>query len=370
MAYLLALTIIQVLIIILYLKVKSIRDERGEIIRILMFTSIVVLLVKYLVSMIEPHIDLLFTATSSLCLVSLSSLYLRNIVLEIRTSGYLVLLAFFPFLLFYVFFFLYNIFSDQIKEGMIYDYLDFFNQRSRTLLFAITLIYDFYILWPFRKNLAKLSCSIDGQLGCALFFSKLFVLGIILFNGMFLENGLFLEFPDGLYTFLVLFSIFYYRYFRSVQLFFAYLLRSYGLVKNTRLEGPFRKDVDLIFYVTAIDQLMDQERLFKNPELKLSDIAKFLPLSDRELKEITKVYLKGNFDVYLNSKRIAYFMDKLGLADHDSALINKLLFESGFKSEYDFHRVFQKVNGCSVWKYLEQRNYAMEQSSISSTRYH
>src|SRR5690606_11757351 len=177
-------------------------------------------------------------------------------------------------------------------------------------------------------------------------------------------------FPDGLYTFLVLFSIFYYRYFRTVQLFFAYLLRSYGLVKNTRLEGPFRKDVDLIFYVTAIDQLMDQERLFKNPELKLSDIAKFLPLSDRELKEITKVYLKGNFDVYLNSKRIAYFMDKLGLADHDSALINKLLFESGFKSEYDFHRVFQKVNGCSVWKYLEQRNYAMEQSSISSTRYH
>lgn len=367
MAYLLALTIIQVLIIILYLKVKTIRDERGEIIRILMFSSIVVLLVKYLVSMIDPHIDLLFTATSSLCLVSLSSLYIRNIVLEIRTSGYLMLLAFFPFLLFYVFFFLYNIFSDQIKEGMIYDYLDFFNQRSRTILFAVTLVYDVYILWPFRKNLAKLSCSIDGQLACSFILSKLIVLAVIIFNGIIFENGLFLKFPDGLYTFFVLFSILYYRYFKTVQLFFAYMFRFYGLKKSTRLEGSFKKDVDLIFYVTAIDQLMDQEKLFKNPELKLGDIAKFLPLSDRELKEITKVYLRGNFEYYLNSKRISYFMDKIGHADQDTAVINRLLFESGFKSEYEFHRIFHRVNGCSVWKYLERKNYTIGQTRVTSS---
>lgn len=365
MAYLLALTVIQVLIILLYLQIRTIRDERGEILRILTYTSIVVLLVKYWVSPFEMHVNQLFTATSSLCLVSLSSLYLRNIVLEVRTSGYLILLAFFPFLLFYVFYVLLNIYSAQIQEGMIYDYLDFFNQRSRTILFTITLVYDVYLLWPLRKKISHLCNSIDGQLAVFLWASKVILFGFILFRGLIFERGLLLEFPDGIFTFFVLFIVVYFRYFNSIHLCLSYLFRTNAVIRIHETEYNQKKSEDLMFYVTAIDQLLDQEKLFKNPELKLEDLRKFLSLTDKDLKEINRKYWNYNFEEYLNTKRFHYFIDHLNIENEEPAEINKLIYESGFRNECEFNRAFYNEMGCTFWKYIENKSVTILHSRFS-----
>jgi len=365
MAYLLALTVIQVLMVILFLKIRSIRDERGEIIRILIFTAIIVILVKYFSPLFNSHINLLFTATSSLCLVSLSSLYLRNTTLEARTSGYLFLLALFPFLFFYVFFLLFNIYSYRITNGMIYEYLDFFHQKSRTILFAITLVYDLCILWPWRKKLERLLDSIDGQLAFSLFVIKILVLAVIIYRGVFYSASLFLDLPDGLFTFLILISILFHRYFNSANIYFAYLFKTNGMVRLQKQDYEQIKKAELIFYISAIDQLIDQEKLFKNPDFQLSDLKKFLPLTDRTLKNLSKRYLNGSFENYLNGKRISYFIECLSCENHEATVINKLLFEAGFKNDYEFNRIFKKEIGCSVWKYAENKRFAILQSGLT-----
>jgi len=367
MAYLLALTVTQVLIVILYLKIRTIRDERVEMIRFLLLTGAVILMVKYFVPVLNSHIGILFTATSSLCLVSITSLYLRNIALETRTSIYLFLLALFPFILFYVFYLLFNIYSSQITDGMIYDYLDFFYQKSRTILFFISVVYDLFILWPWRRKVGNLVNSIDGQLAFYFFSAKILTLSIILSRGLFIDSDLFFEFLDGLFTVMIFLGIIYYRYYHALNIYFGYLFKTNGMVKQYEEEQAQLKQTELIFYISAIDQLIDQENLFKNPDLKLSDFKKFMPISDLDFKNLSKKYLNGSFENYLNNKRINYFLERLKSVNHDSERIISLLHDAGFKNDHEFSKFFKKQMGCSVWKYAETKRMSMYESGLSST---
>lgn len=359
MAYLLALTVIQVLIIILFSQTRTLRDERGEILRLLVGVAIAVLIIKYLITVFDPHVNILFTTTSSLCLVSLTSLYLRNIILEIRTSGYLFLIAVFPFLLFYVFFFLYNLFSSRITDGMIYDYLDFFQQKTRTILFSMTIIYDLFLLWPWRKKLHKLSESIDGQLAIVLFFIKILVISLVVCNGLLIDRAQFLDFPESIYTFLTLFSIVLFRYSRPSFIYFNYVFKGDRLRRNHKKENTSFKHTELMILVSEMDQLIDQEKLFRNPNLILRDLRNSLNLSNRELNLINRLYLNNNFERYLNVKRLAYFLERLTGENHNRDHIQNLLLEAGFKNNGEFDKFFKNEFGCSVWKYVENKNIAL-----------
>lgn len=359
MAYLLALTVIQVLIIILFSQTRTLRDERGEILRLLVGVAIAVLIIKYLITVFDPHVNILFTTTSSLCLVSLTSLYLRNIILEVRTSGYLFLIAVFPFLLFYVFFFLYNLFSSRITDGMIYDYLDFFQQKTRTILFSMTIIYDLFLLWPWRKKLHKLSESIDGQLAIVLFFIKILVISLVVCNGLLIDRAQFLDFPESIYTFLTLFSIMLFRYSRPSFIYFNYVFKGDRLRRKHKKENTSFKHTELMILVSEMDQLIDQEKLFRNPNLILRDLRNSLNLSNRELNLINRLYLNNNFERYLNVKRLAYFLERLTGENHNRDHIQNLLLEAGFKNNGEFDKFFKNEFGCSVWKYVENKNIAL-----------
>ncbi len=365
MAYLLVLTILQVLILLLFLKVRSIRDERAELLRILIFSSLIIIVVKYFITLVNPYIDLLFTGSASLCLVSLSSLYIRNTIFETKTSGYLILLAFFPLLLFYVFYLLKIIFASQIVGGMIYDYLDFFHQKSRTFLFAISIVYDFIILMPWAKGVIKLSKSIDGQLAISLFSIKILVLGILIIRAGFVYVDNYFEFPGGVYATLVLFLILYFRYFNSLQIYLEYLFKINALEKFYKEEYNLHKNAEMLYYASAIDQLMDQEKLFVDPDFKQSDLGKILNISEKEIQQVIKVCLGGSLKQYLNKKRIHYFLESIDQPNHEVSSVQNLISDAGFKSELEFNSAFQNEVGYPIRQFIQQKKYTFLQSGFS-----
>ena len=367
MAYLLALTVALLLIVIFYLKIRTIRDEREEMLKLLILISSLILMVKYFISDINSHVDLLFSATSSLCLVSISSLYIRNVALENRTSIYLFLLALFPFILFYVFFLLFNIYSSQITDGMIYDFLGFFYQNSTTVLFSISLIYDIYILWPIANGIHRLSLSMDGQLAVFFFAVKVLFFCVFFSRGLFIDANLYFKFPESAFTIMICLGIYHYRYFHFLKIYFGYLFKLNAMGKLYQEEQSIIEKSEFMFYLSTVDQLIDKEQLFKNPDLKLSDVKKFMSISEGAFKNLSKKYKKACFDNYLNRKRINYFLECLSFANNDVSIINKLLFDSGFKNDHEFNRFFKKQMGCTVWQYVESRKINIYRSSLSST---
>lgn len=356
MAYLLTLTVILILLIILFSRIRTIRDERKEILWVFASVSFVVIVAKFLVPVFDSNINLLFISTSSLCLVSLGSLYLRNVILETRTSGYLFLLAIFPFLLFYVFLFLYNIYAYRMNDGLVFEYLEFFHLKTRSILFAITICYDVYLLYPWRKQIAKLGESIDGQLALVLFLVKIVCLILIVVQGITLNSDFLLVFPDSLYTILSLSILLYFRFSQPTQLYFAYLFKSNALMRYEKSNHKYQGSSELILIVSAMDQLIDQEKLFKNPNLKLGDLRRFLPISEKNLKLIHKYYFNNNFESYLNGKRITYFLERLAHIHNEPTLVNKLLVESGFKDNSEFNKIFKKEMGCSIRTYTSHKS--------------
>jgi AraC-like DNA-binding protein len=100
-----------------------------------------------------------------------------------------------------------------------------------------------------------------------------------------------------------------------------------------------------------IKQAMENDRLYRNPTLTLSDLARHVDLAPKSVSFIINSQLGKSFNSYVNEYRIDDFKQKLLAEQNSRFTILALALESGFNSQASFYRIFKEFTGVSPKEY-------------------
>ncbi|MEO9871387.1 helix-turn-helix domain-containing protein [Ekhidna sp.] len=101
-----------------------------------------------------------------------------------------------------------------------------------------------------------------------------------------------------------------------------------------------------------LNKLMKSERLFKDANLKMSDVAQKLNVLPHYLSQFINDNLEKNFTIFLNEYRIE---EAKKLIQHSSHLkLESIGYECGFNSKSTFYTAFKKIAGTTPAKFKEE----------------
>ncbi|MEM8506736.1 MAG: AraC family transcriptional regulator [Bacteroidota bacterium] len=101
-------------------------------------------------------------------------------------------------------------------------------------------------------------------------------------------------------------------------------------------------------------QLMTEEKLFRNNNLTVNDVAKRMNIPRQHLSEILNVYLKTGFQDFLNKYRVEEFVECLRSNKYKNYTIMGIANEVGFSSKSSFNTTFKKLKGMTPSQYKKQ----------------
>jgi len=104
--------------------------------------------------------------------------------------------------------------------------------------------------------------------------------------------------------------------------------------------------------IQKMEQIMSQQKVFRNPDLKLGGLAKLLNVSSHQLSQLLNENLENNFTTYVNSYRIEEACSML-LTDNRLTL-EAVGYEVGFNSKSTFFTAFKKHVGMTPLSYQQQ----------------
>jgi AraC-like DNA-binding protein len=92
-------------------------------------------------------------------------------------------------------------------------------------------------------------------------------------------------------------------------------------------------------------RLMDKEKLFINSNITVDQVAQKMGIPRQQLSEVLNVYLKSNFQDYMNKYRAEEFVGCLKDDKFKNYSIMGIANEVGFKSKSSFNTTFKKIYG-------------------------
>lgn len=107
---------------------------------------------------------------------------------------------------------------------------------------------------------------------------------------------------------------------------------------------------------TELKRIMTVEKLFKEPELTLTDLANRLGIHPNYLSQVINEKEGVNFYDYVNSLRVEEFIKQIALPKNKKYTLLTVAYDAGFNSKSSFNRYFKKVTDLSPSEYL--RNMA------------
>ena len=101
-----------------------------------------------------------------------------------------------------------------------------------------------------------------------------------------------------------------------------------------------------------LELLMQRDRLYVNPNLKIADLAAILNVSTYTLSYLFNQYLDKNYYDYLNDYRIEEFKRLVDKDEYSKYTLIALAELCGFSSRTSFFRYFKKVVGITPNEYI------------------
>lgn len=101
-----------------------------------------------------------------------------------------------------------------------------------------------------------------------------------------------------------------------------------------------------------VDQKMEKERFFLQPELTLRELAAQLKLSASDLSGAINATKKVNYNDYVNAWRVMEFIRVYPLPENKAYTILSIAYDCGFNSKATFNRAFKKETGKSPKEYF------------------
>ncbi len=106
-------------------------------------------------------------------------------------------------------------------------------------------------------------------------------------------------------------------------------------------------------FVSKLRRLMQEEGLYKNPNLKLTDLAIEMKTSSHQLSQLLNDNLGKSFSTYINEYRIE---EACRLIENDSYLkIEEIGYEVGFNSKSTFFSSFKKIKNTTPLLYKQSK---------------
>ncbi|MFB9077804.1 helix-turn-helix domain-containing protein [Flavobacterium procerum] len=114
-------------------------------------------------------------------------------------------------------------------------------------------------------------------------------------------------------------------------------------LSNTELQSIHQKLIEL----------MKNQKLYKNPDLTLTELSQKLNVHSNVLSQVINSAEEKNFYDYINSQRVEEFKKLILLPENQKFTLLSIAFECGFNSKTAFNRNFKKVTGLSPSEYLK-----------------
>lgn len=109
----------------------------------------------------------------------------------------------------------------------------------------------------------------------------------------------------------------------------------------------------------SLTTLMEQQKLFLNPELTINELADMLRVHPSRLSQVINTVESKTFYDYINGKRVEEFKRKVILPENHKYTLMALAYECGFNSKTAFYRNFKSTTGLSPTDYIRQNRIQM-----------
>ncbi|MEM1325643.1 MAG: AraC family transcriptional regulator [Bacteroidota bacterium] len=101
-----------------------------------------------------------------------------------------------------------------------------------------------------------------------------------------------------------------------------------------------------------LEELVQKEQLYATPNLTLQQLSERLGYNVNNISESINENAEGNFNDYINQKRIDAFKQKVAAGEHEYKKLLALAFECGFNSKSSFNRAFKKYEQLTPTQYI------------------
>lgn len=110
---------------------------------------------------------------------------------------------------------------------------------------------------------------------------------------------------------------------------------------------------EIELWKSKIETLIQEEKLFENPELTLTDVAKKLETNAAVISKTINQGFQMNFNDCINNYRIEAVKNRFTNGEHKKSTLLGIAFDSGFNSKATFNRAFKKNTGKTPKEFIE-----------------
>jgi AraC-like DNA-binding protein len=122
---------------------------------------------------------------------------------------------------------------------------------------------------------------------------------------------------------------------------------------TSKYEKTGLSDVMALSISTKLHIIVQNQKPYTNPDLKLTDLASLLNVPPHHLSQVINTIEKKNFYDYINELRINHFLEYLKMGDIKKYTIMALAYQSGFNSKSSFNKYFKKITNLTPTEYIE-----------------
>ena len=120
-----------------------------------------------------------------------------------------------------------------------------------------------------------------------------------------------------------------------------------------RYKQSLLKKEEITKYVSELEIIMLDYKLYLNPDLSLKDLASYLELPTNYVSQLLNQGFNKNFSEYINTFRLNEFKERVVLEENKELTIMAVAYDSGFNSKTVFNTFFKKTEGLTPNTYLK-----------------
>ncbi len=108
--------------------------------------------------------------------------------------------------------------------------------------------------------------------------------------------------------------------------------------------------------ISALDDLMDREKLFLDPDLTLRDLSVRLKIHYNYISRIINEHFGMSYNDFINKYRVDEVKKRLSDPDYMNKTVLEIMYETGFYSKSVFNTAFKKFTGMTPSEYRKRNN--------------
>ena len=237
-----------------------------------------------------------------------------------------------------------------VVAGLLYPYENFPNLWKKYIIPQIYLQWGVYIAFtialilPLFKKMVrreKLKPFEKWILTVCLAVTSIFIAYVWSLSGLTKGSYITGALCFSLVTYLVIFILLYRKKANDLSSFAG---QKYG---DRKLDSEEAKRI-----IFDLEKVMTEKELFRNPNLKVGDLAREIGVPGHQLSRVLNDYVQKNFTLFVNEYRVNAACKML--TDQTNFTIEAIGDEVGFNSKSTFFAAFKKIKGLTPNAYMQE----------------